>query len=320
MAVAVAEERRTNSSDRPTELVVEARGLEMRYGKLEALKGVDLEVARGEIFAVLGPNGAGKTTLLEILEGYRQRTGGTARVLGTDPEHAGRDWRARVGVVLQESEPEMDLNARECLALYAGYYPHALDVDQVLELVGLSDKANARATRLSGGQKRRIDVALALIGDPEVIFLDEPTTGFDPSARRAAWKMIAGLRRLGKTIILTTHYMEEAEVLSDRIAVIAEGRIRAVGTAGDLDSTGGGRTKISFELPPLLTVDDLPDQVLAAVGRADGARITLTTDSAMEVLHALSFWSLHGGHEVSDLTVGRPSLEDTYLKLTGESE
>ena len=287
----------------------------MNYGSVEALKGVDLEVAIGEVFALLGPNGAGKTTLLEILEGYRRRTGGSVKVLGTDPEGAGRDWRARVGVVLQQSEPEDDLTVRECLRLYAGYHPHALDVDHVLGLVGLSDKDGKRASRLSGGEQRRIDVALGLIGDPEVLFLDEPTTGFDPSARRAAWSMIAGLRELGKTIILTTHYMEEAEVLADRIAVIADGRIKAVGSADELDGRGGG-TEIVFELPASLGVEELPAPVRAAVESSDAGHVRLVAESPITVLHALSGWVLEQGYEVTNLTVGRRSLEDTYLELT----
>ena len=301
--------------ERNVDLAVRARAVRMKYGSLDALKGVDLEVAVGEVFALLGPNGAGKTTLLEILEGYRRRTGGIVEVLGTDPERAGRDWRSRIGVVLQQSEPEYDLTVRECLELYAGYHPHALDVDHVLELVGLSDKDGKRASRLSGGEKRRIDVALGLIGDPEALFLDEPTTGFDPSARRAAWNMIAGLRQLGKTIILTTHYMEEAEVLADRIAVIADGRIKAVGSADALDGRGG-ETQIVFELRSTLSIEELPAPVLAAVERNDAGRIRLVTESPITVLHALTSWAVERGDEVAHLTVGRRSLEDAYLELT----
>ena len=201
------------------EPVVSVRGLVKRYDHNEAVRGIDLDIHKGEIFAFLGPNGAGKTTTVEILEGFRQRTDGDVEVLGVDPAHAGGSWRDRVGVVLQESEPDLGLSVRECLELYAGYYRSPRDIDDTLTLVGLTEKTEVLATQLSGGQRRRLDVALALIGDPELIFLDEPTTGFDPSARRAAWDVIAGLRDLGKTVFLTTHYMDEAEQLADRIAV-----------------------------------------------------------------------------------------------------
>ena len=223
-----------------SDAVIEVSGLRMSYDSFEAVRGVDLNVRLGEIFTFLGPNGAGKTTTVEILEGHRKRTGGEVRVLGVDPEHADRDWRARVGVVLQTSRVEQDLTVRECLELYAGYYPAPRPVHEVIKLVGLKNKAEARGKQLSGGQQRRMDVALALIGDPEVVFLDEPTTGFDPSARRAAWEMIDGLRELGKTIFLTTHYMEEAEALADRIAVLSAGRIVAEGTPGHARRTRPG--------------------------------------------------------------------------------
>jgi ABC-2 type transport system ATP-binding protein len=207
-----------DGSGRP---VIEVRGLRKSYDGVEAVAGIDLDVRAGKVFAFLGPNGAGKTTTVEILEGYRRRTAGTVSVLGVDPAHADRDWRARIGVVLQESEPESELTVEECLSLYAGYYPRPRPVAETLGLVGLADRRTARCGRMSGGQRRRLDVALALIGDPELIFLDEPTTGFDPAARKSAWDVIAGLRDLGKTIFLTTHYMEEAERLADRIAVLA---------------------------------------------------------------------------------------------------
>ena len=230
----------------------------MSYDSFEAVRGVDLNVRHGEIFTFLGPNGAGKTTTVEILEGHRKRTGGDVRVLGVDPEHADRDWRARVGVVLQTSRVEQDLTVRECLELYAGYYPAPRPVHEVIKLVGLKNKAEARGKQLSGGQQRRMDVALALIGDPEVVFLDEPTTGFDPSARRAAWEMIDGLRELGKTIFLTTHYMEEAEALADRIAVLSAGLIVAEGTPGTLGGRDRAPYEISFTLPEGIAIDELP--------------------------------------------------------------
>jgi ABC-2 type transport system ATP-binding protein len=210
--------------------VVVVRDLRMAYGGREAVRGIDLVVRRGEIFALLGPNGAGKTTTVEILEGYRRRTGGTVSVLGADPASAGRDWRARVGVLLQESEPEPSLTVRECLRLYAGYYERPRPIDETIALVGLAERADVRGRHLSDGQKRRLQVALALVGDPELIFLDEPTTGLDPAARRSWWSVISGLRDLGKTVFLTTHCMEEADALADRIAVLAAGRIVATGT------------------------------------------------------------------------------------------
>ena len=225
--------------------VITIHGLRKRYGDLEAVRGIDLEVARGEIFAFLGPNGAGKTTVVEILEGFRTPSAGEVTVLGADPARAGGEWRDRVGVVLQESQPEPGLTVRECLVLYAGYYRAPRPIDETIALVGLAGKADAMAEQLSGGQRRRLDVALALIGDPELIFLDEPTTGFDPSARRAAWDVIAGLRDLGKTVFLTTHYMDEAEQLADRIAIIVGGEIVAEGTprhARRPRPDGGGRS------------------------------------------------------------------------------
>src|SRR5215471_17597864 len=240
------------------EPVVSVRGLVKRYGSHVAVDGISLDAHRGEIFAFLGPNGAGKTTTVEILEGFRKRTGGDVSVLGADPAIANGAWRNRVGVVLQESQPEPGLSVRECLALYAGFYRAPRDIDETIALAGLTEKAGALGTRLSGGQRRRLDFALALIGDPELIFLDEPTTGFDPSARRAAWEVIAGLRRLGKTIFLTTHYMDEAEHLADRITVLSAGRIVAEGTPQTLGGRDHMTTAISFTLPDGLAPRDLP--------------------------------------------------------------
>jgi ABC-2 type transport system ATP-binding protein len=291
-------------------------GLRMRYGSFEAVRGIDLCVRRGEVFAFLGPNGAGKTTTVEILEGYRRRTAGEVAVLGEDPAHGGASWRARIGVVLQESEPERDLTAAECLELYAGYYPAPRDVGQTLELVGLSDKASSVATRLSGGQRRRLDVALALIGDPELLFLDEPTTGFDPSARRAAWEMIAGLRDLGVTVFLTTHYMDEAEHLADRVAVIARGQIVAEGTPATLAGRERAPAEIRFSLPPPASIDDLPAAVRAAAAGMDGDRVLVQAMSPVSVLGPLIRWAEASGADLADLDVRRPSLEDVYLALT----
>jgi ABC-2 type transport system ATP-binding protein len=296
--------------------VISVRGLRKHYGQHEAVRGIDLEVRRGEIFAFLGPNGAGKTTTVEILEGFRRPDGGEVEVLGGDPWGAPAGWRARIGLVLQESEVEPDLTVRECLELYAGYYRAPRDVDATLALVQLSGRAHERAARLSGGQRRRLDVALALIGDPELIFLDEPTTGFDPSARRAAWEVIAGLRELGKTVFLTTHYMEEAERLADRIAIIAAGRIIAEGTPQTLGGAEQTGTSIRFRVPPGTASADLPAALRARAERHRSGHVTVTGSSVAADLYALAGWALERGLELDDLEVRRPTLEDVYLKLT----
>ena len=298
------------------ETVISVSGLRMRYGSYEAVRGIDLNVRQGEVFAFLGPNGAGKTTTVEVLEGYRRRAGGEVTVLGVDPAYGGPSWRARIGVVLQESEPQRDLTAAECLELYAGYYPAPRDVRDTLDLVGLSDRAGSIASRLSGGQRRRLDVALALIGDPELLFLDEPTTGFDPSARRAAWEMISGLRELGVTVFLTTHYMDEAEHLADRVAVIAQGQIVAEGTPATLAGREQAPAEIRFSLPSAATVDELPAPVRAAVASVDGDRVLVHAMSPVAVLGPLIRWAETRGADLADLDVRRPSLEDIYLALT----
>jgi ABC-2 type transport system ATP-binding protein len=303
---------------RAPEPVIEIRGLTKRYGDLDAVRGIDLDVNRGEIFAFLGPNGAGKTTTVEILEGFRSRTAGEVRVLGVDPAKAPAGWRDRVGIVLQESQPERGLTVRECLQLYAGYYSTPRDIDETIALVGLDGKSDALGEQLSGGQRRRLDVALALIGDPELVFLDEPTTGFDPSARRAAWSVIDGLRALGKTVFLTTHYMEEAEHLADRIAIIANGRIVAGGTPRTLGGRDGLAATIRFTLPDGIGVDELPSplQALAAV---DGSGVvTLRTETPLEHVRSLAVWALERGLELPDLDLRRPTLEDVYLSLTDD--
>jgi ABC-2 type transport system ATP-binding protein len=296
--------------------VIEVSGLRMAYNGFEAVRGIDLRVRHGEIFTFLGPNGAGKTTTVEILEGHRKRTAGEVRVLGADPEHADRHWRSRVGVVLQSSRVEQELTVRECLELYAGYYPAPRPVQEVIELVGLSKKANARGAHLSGGQQRRMDVALALVGDPEVVFLDEPTTGFDPSARRAAWEMIEGLRDLGKTIFLTTHYMDEAEALADRIAVIRAGVIVAEGTP----STLGGRDKAAYEITFTLPIDTTFEELPISPDQAhliDGTdRVLIESEQIMATLNKLSGWAIERNWDVKDMQVHRPGLEDVYLALT----
>ncbi|HET9117479.1 MAG TPA: ABC transporter ATP-binding protein, partial [Pseudonocardiaceae bacterium] len=269
-------------------VAIRVRGLRKQYGDVEAVRGIDLIVRAGEIFAFLGPNGAGKTTTVETLEGYRPRDAGEVDVLGTDPARPAPGWRARIGVVLQESEPEAELTVEECVSLYAGYYPSPRPVAETLDLVGLADRPTVRCGRLSGGQRRRLDVALALIGDPELVFLDEPTTGFDPAARQSAWAVIAGLRDLGKTIFLTTHYMEEAERLADRIAVIAAGRIVAEGTAASLGGRDAGASVISFTLPSGVSAADLPPAVAAAVTSSSGAgRVEAQAASPLPLLAAL---------------------------------
>src|SRR5579859_3090308 len=299
-----------------TEPVVSVRGLTKRYGRREAVHGIDLDVHRGEIFAFLGPNGAGKTTTVEILEGFRACTDGEITVLGVDPATADGAWRDRVGVVLQESEPEPGLSVRECLELYAGYYRAPRDVDDTIALVGLTDRSDTLSSQLSGGQRRRLDVALALIGDPDIVFLDEPTTGFDPSARRAAWEVIAELRQLGKTIFLTTHYMDEAEYLADRIAVIADGRIVAEGTPRTLGGRDRMMAAIRFTLPHRLAPRDLPDGLRPlAEARADGTTV-VRSESPLVHVQMLAEWALGRGVDLPDLDIRRPTLEDVYLTLT----
>ena len=295
--------------------VITVRGLRKRYAAVEAVAGIDLEVRRGEIFAFLGPNGAGKTTTVEILEGFRRRSDGEVRVLGVDPARAGADWRNRVGTVLQQSQPEPGLNVRECLELYAGYYDAPRDIGETIALVGLQGKEETLGDQLSGGQRRRLDVALGLIGDPELIFLDEPTTGFDPSARRAAWGVIEGLRELGKTVFLTTHYMDEAENLADRIAVIAGGRIVAEGTPQTLGGRELMASRISFTLPGGIGPDDLPLRASTLNGR-----VAIESERPLADLKKLADWALARGLELPDLDVRQPSLEDVYLQLTGGPE
>jgi ABC-2 type transport system ATP-binding protein len=268
--------------------------LRKSYGEREALRGISFEIGEGEVFSLLGPNGAGKTTTIEILEGYRPRDGGTVAVLGADPARPTREWRARIGVVLQSSAMYETLTVRESLALFGGYYEHPRPVDEVVEVVGLGEKAHATVRKLSGGQRRRLDFGLALIGDPELIFLDEPTTGFDPAARRAAWETIRSLRELGKTILLTTHYLDEAEQLSDRVAVLRDGRIVATGTPADLTSTPA--TEIRY--------------------RENGHEVVLRTEEPTRVLAELTARAVERGEELLDLEVRRPSLEEVYLELT----
>jgi ABC-2 type transport system ATP-binding protein len=304
-------------SDAP-EHVISVRGLRKRYGDAEAVAGIDLDVRRGEIFAFLGPNGAGKTTTVEILEGFRDRTAGDVAVLGVDPARANGRWRDRVGVVLQESQPEPGLTVRECLELYAGYYSAPRDIAQTIELVGLGEKAGTLGEQLSGGQRRRLDVALALVGDPELIFLDEPTTGFDPAARRAAWSVISGLRGLGKTVFLTTHYMDEAEHLADRIAVIVGGRIVAEGAPATLGGRERMSAAITFSLPGRVSAQELPPALRDLVRASENGRVELVSGRPLADVKALAEWASERGlDDLPELDVRRPSLEDVYLELTG---
>jgi ABC-2 type transport system ATP-binding protein len=306
------------STDEPTTSVIEVRGLTKRYGDTIAVDGIDLTVRHTEIFALLGPNGAGKTTTLEMLEGYRRPDAGTISVLGEDPARAGLEWRARIGLVLQASKLPEELTVAELVGRYAGYYPHPRDVEETIELVGLSGKRKARAGQLSGGQQRRLDVAIALVGDPDLVFLDEPTTGFDPAARRQAWSMVENLRTLGKTVLLTTHYMDEAEELADRLAVIVGGRVVAEGTP----QTVGGRDTAPVELSfaaPGVTADD--SQGLAAIGSVaqEGDRVVVTAPDPGRAAARLVDWSRETGHPLTGLEIRRPSLEDVYLALAGSA-
>jgi ABC-2 type transport system ATP-binding protein len=299
---------------RAPDTAVVVRGLRKRYGNVEALAGVDLEIRRGEVFGLLGPNGAGKTTLVEILEGHRKRDGGEVSVLDFDPGDNHRELRERIGIVLQEEGIDAVLTVREAVELYSSPYPRPRDPDECIKLVGLEEKTNARVETLSGGQRRRLDLALGIAGDPELLFLDEPTTGFDPSARRAAWEVIDGLRMLGKTILLTTHYMDEAQNLADRVAVIAAGQIVAEGTPDTLAGRDVGDAVVSFRLPAGLTWDEvpLPDTAERIDGRASFSTQTPTRDLA-----PLVTWANGRGVELEGLTISRPSLEDVYLELTG---
>jgi ABC-2 type transport system ATP-binding protein len=272
--------------------------LHKSYGDFEAVKGISFEIRLGEVFGLLGPNGAGKTTTVEILEGYRKRDRGEVSVLGVDPARAGLDWRERIGVVLQQDELYSFFTVRECVELFAGYYTTPRDPGEVVRLVGLQEKADARVKTLSGGQQRRLDLAVALVGDPELLFLDEPTTGFDPGARRLAWETIRSLRELGKTVLLTTHYIEEAQQLADRVAVLREGRIAALGTPAELIGATPA-TEIRY--------------------RANGEIVVVQTEEPTRVLHELTAKALAEGVELEGLEVRRPTLEEIYLALTAES-
>jgi len=295
------------------DVAIEARALRKSYGSFEAVKGVDIAVAAGEVVGFLGPNGAGKTTTVEILEGYRPPTAGTARVLGLDPATAGRTLRERVGIVLQEAEFLPELTVRETVEAWHRFYPHPITVAEAIERVGLTGRAEIRVKNLSGGERRRLDFALGTIGRPEVLFLDEPTTGFDPSARRQAWELIRELVGEGTTVFLTTHYIEEAQALADRVAVIAGGRIVAEGSPDELRAAEGEGV-ISFRLPAGASLGELPDLPDAEVGD-EGGLVTVTTKHVTATSHAVTGWALARGVELEGLSVHRPSLEDVYLEL-----
>jgi ABC-2 type transport system ATP-binding protein len=303
---------RNSTSGQPT---ISVQGLRKRYGQQEAVRGIDLQVRAGEVFAFLGPNGAGKTTTVEILEGYRARDAGQVEVLGVDPAAADRAWRARIGVVLQSGQTQPALTVRETIEQFAGYYPSPRPVQETIEMVGLAEQAAVRVRRLSGGQRRRLDVALGLIGDPEVLFLDEPTTGFDPAARRNAWRTISGLRQLGTTIFLTTHYIEEAQELADRVAIIVAGRIVAEGPPAELLARGRRELQVSFQLPEGLTATDLPAGLDGEL-TVRGDRVELRTPTPVHALNLLTGWALQRGVDLPELEVRRGRLEDVYLELT----
>ena len=293
--------------------------LHKSYGATRAVAGVSFTVRYGEIFSLLGPNGAGKTTVLEILEGYRQADQGTVVVAGFDPgdRRTGRQLREQIGLVLQELAVEPYLTVRESISRNAGYYPNPRDVGEVIGLVGLTGKEKSKVKSLSGGQKRRLDLALGIIGNPRVLFLDEPTTGFDPSARRGAWDVIRGLSGLGTTIVLTTHYMDEAQELADRVAVISGGKIIEEGTPATLGGRDLARARISFALPGGYCAADLPVQ---ASGAGENGRLVVEADEPTELLHRLTGWALDHGTTLQGLTVDRPSLEDIYLGLTAAQD
>jgi ABC-2 type transport system ATP-binding protein len=297
---------------------IEVTGLRKVYGDVPAVDGLDLTVDEGEVVALLGPNGAGKTTTVEILEGYRARDAGTVSVLGHDPQTGGRSYRERIGIVLQEAGFEDNFTPRELIRLHAGYYPHPRPVADIITLTGLDEKADARVGTLSGGQKRRLDLALGIVGDPDLLFLDEPTTGFDPSARRRAWDLVESLRALGATILLTTHYLDEAEHLADRVVVIDHGRVVAHGTPEELAATAGAATVISFRMPTGLDGADLP--TLGLDRRIAGGLVEVRTETPTADVATIATWAIARGVELDALTLARPSLEDVYLDLVGEQD
>jgi ABC-2 type transport system ATP-binding protein len=300
-----------------SEIAISVRGLRKSYGEHEAVAGIDFEVAAGEVFGFLGPNGAGKTTTIEVLEGYRERSGGEVSVLGVDPGAPTRPWRERVGLVLQECELDPLWTVEEAVSLFARFYRSPRPVDETIELVGLADKRGERIGTLSGGQKRRADVALGIVGDPDLIFLDEPTTGFDPSARREAWNMIEGLKALGKTVFLTTHYMDEAQHLADRVAILRQGKIVAQGRTEEIAEAIGRTTVIGFALNGGLGLDDVRAVVAGAVS-ASGDQVEIQSQRPQQDLYRLLSLAEERELELPELEVRRPNLEDVFLELTRE--
>jgi ABC-2 type transport system ATP-binding protein len=309
----------TSTQTENAELAIEVRGLRKSYGEVDAVRGVSFEVARGEVFCLLGPNGAGKTTTVEILEGYRTRSGGEARVLGMDPARSERELRERVGIVLQQCGVQGDLTVAELVEMYGRYHARQRNVDEVIELVELTEKRDERAKKLSGGQRRRLDLAIALVGDPDVIFLDEPTTGFDPAARRNAWKTVRSLCELGKTVFLTTHYMDEAQALAHRVAVMRAGEIIAIGAPDELGGRGLRPTEIRFVLPAGWSLGDVPD-VPAQEGRSmEGDRVLVLTREPVLAARDITTWALERDVALEHFSVMQPTLEDIYLELTASS-
>jgi ABC-2 type transport system ATP-binding protein len=294
---------------------ISVRDLRKAYGGRDAVRGVSFDVAAGEVFGFLGPNGAGKTTTIEILEGYRARTAGEVHVLGVDPGKPTRRWRERIGLVLQESELDPNLTVRETVALFASFYPSPLRVDETIELAGLGDQRDARIGTLSGGQRRRADVALGIVGDPELLFLDEPTTGFDPSARRAAWDTIDGLRQLGKTVFLTTHYMDEAQHLADRIAILRAGELVAIGSVDEIGAGLRADAVVRFRVPAGVTAQEIASVAASAVDMT-GDIATIRAPDAQPVLYRLTTWAEHEGRRLEGLEAVRPTLEDMFLEIT----
>ncbi len=295
---------------------ISVQGLTKSYGDHVAVRDISFAVDEGEVVAVLGPNGAGKTTTIEILEGFREPSGGTVDVLGFEPMTGGSALRERIGIVLQSCGFDPYLSVSEVLSMHAGYYPHPRDVDEVINLVGLDEKARNRVRQLSGGQQRRLDVALGLIGDPDLLFLDEPTTGFDPAARRQSWELIGNLRSLGKTVLLTTHYMDEAQHLADRVIVLARGEIVAEGPPESIGGRSTAPVEIAFVVPSGVGVADLP---IAVDEVRDGAA-KVRSHEPTAALATLTAWALDHGGELVGLSVTRPSLEDVYLELVGQAE
>jgi ABC-2 type transport system ATP-binding protein len=300
-------------------LAIEVRDLRKSYDEVEAVRGVSFEVARGEVFCLLGPNGAGKTSIVEILEGYRKRTHGEVRVLGMDPAHGPRELHERVGIVLQQCGVQNDLTVTELIEMYGRYHDRRRPVDELIELVELGDKRDTRARKLSGGQLRRLDLALALVGDPDLVFLDEPTTGFDPGARRQAWSTIRSLCDLGKTVFLTTHYMDEAQHLANRVAVMNAGEIIAIGRPEELGGRDLRPAEIRFTLPSNWSLGDLPD-IPCEQRSLEGDRVLVLTKEPVAAAQRITTWAIDNDVDLGHFSVNQPTLEDIYLELTSPTE